>query len=233
MLKKKNQPYRNRLKTVRVDTIGIGHNLGLHLRDQDFPVEFVNVSLPCDTQPNLRENDPAKRFVNDKARFYQYLADLFEHDEVDGLLDEETIAQLLDLQYEIDSRGRMKIESKDDARARRGGSPDRAEALMLAFGAPRKSTRGPYFDREYSRMYADKGLSTDQIADKLDLFPDEVLEAIKGRPHDDLAHIRSLLETICPGCNRVISMDDERSSSMGHVWHRKCCSKALLGPDAV
>jgi hypothetical protein len=227
------EPYRSRLKTVRVDTIGIGHNFGLHLRDQNFPVEFVNVSLPCGSQPNLRENDPAKRFVNEKARSYQYVADLFEHDEVDGLLDEETIAQLLDLQYEIDSRGRMKIESKDDARARRGGSPDRAEALMLAFRAPRKSNRGPYFDREYSRMYAEKGLSTDEIADKLDLFHDEVKEAIKGQPHDDLAYIRSRLETICPGCNQVISIDAERSSSMGQVWHRKCCHKAMFGPDAA
>jgi phage terminase large subunit len=224
------EPYRSRLTTVRVDGTGIGHNFGLHLRDQNFPVELVNVGLPCRSQPNLRENDPAKRFANEKARSYQTVADLFEHDEVDGLLDEETIAQLADLQYEIDSRGRVKIESKDDARARRSRSPDRAEALMLAIGARRKSNRGPYFDREYSRMYAADGLSADEIAEKLDLSPNEVKEAIKGEPYDDLAYIRSRLETKCPGCNLIISIDAERSSFMGKVWHRKCCDKAMFGP---
>lgn len=126
------EPYRSRLTTVRVDGIGIGHSFGLHLRDQKFPVELVKVGLPCRSQPKLRENDPKKRFANEKARLYQNVADAFERDEIDGLRDEETIAQLADLQYEIDSRGRLKIESKDDARARRSASPDRAEALMLA-----------------------------------------------------------------------------------------------------
>src|SRR6202041_3420 len=98
---------------------------------------------------------------------------------------------------EYDSRGRLKIESKDDARARRSASPDRAEALMLAIGDRRKSNRGPYFDQEYSRMYADKGFSSSEIADKLDLSPAEVEGFIKGRPRDDLAYLRSRLEPQC------------------------------------
>jgi hypothetical protein len=61
------QPYREHLSSVRVDAIGIGHNFGLHLRDHRFPVELVNVSRPCNSQSQLRENDPARRFANDKA----------------------------------------------------------------------------------------------------------------------------------------------------------------------
>lgn len=38
--------------------------------------------------------------------------------------------------YEFDSQGRMKIESKEQARARGVPSPDRAEALMLHPGQP-------------------------------------------------------------------------------------------------
>ena len=68
--------FRSRLCLVNVDSIGIGHNFALHLRDERFPVEMVNVSLPCQSKPNLRENDPAKRFVNQKAFAYQSLADL-------------------------------------------------------------------------------------------------------------------------------------------------------------
>ena len=56
------------------------------------------------------------------------------HDQVQGLTDETTIGQLAGLLYEIDSQGRMKIESKEKARERGVRSPDRAEALMLALG---------------------------------------------------------------------------------------------------
>ncbi len=127
--------FRSRLSIVRVDAIGIGHNFGLHLRDCRFPVEMVNVGMPCESEPQRRENDPARRFVNQKACFYQALADAFERDQVQGLIDEETIGQLAALLYEIDSLGRIRIEAKDKARARGVPSPDRADALMLAIAA--------------------------------------------------------------------------------------------------
>jgi phage terminase large subunit len=129
-------PYRERLRSVRVDAIGMGHNFGLHLRDQRFPVELVNVGRVCESRPERRENDPAGRFVNLKAQYYQELADAFERDEIHGLTDDITIGQLAGLLYEIDSHGRIKIESKESARARGVPSPDRAEALMLALGKP-------------------------------------------------------------------------------------------------
>jgi hypothetical protein len=129
-------PHRERLTLVRVDAIGIGHNFGLHLRDQGFKVDLVNVAQPCESKPELDSHDPAARFANEKARLYQNLADAFEHDQVEGLSDDETIAQLSRLLFEIDSRGRVKIESKESAAQRGEPSPDRAEALMLALGEP-------------------------------------------------------------------------------------------------
>lgn len=129
--------YRSRLSIVRVDSIGIGHNFALHLRvDCRFPVEAVNVAMACESQPNLGENDPARRFPNLKACYYQALADAFEHDQIEGLTDEATIGQLAGLLTEFDSHGRMKIESKEDARKRGVPSPDRADALMLALCKP-------------------------------------------------------------------------------------------------
>jgi hypothetical protein len=122
-----------------VDSIGIGYNFGLHLRDHRFPVELVNVGLPCESRPAWGEKDPAKRFANEKARLYQRLADAFERDEIDGLTDAVTIGQLANIQAEIDSSGRMKVESKESARKRGVPSPDRAEALMLAVGKPRSA----------------------------------------------------------------------------------------------
>lgn len=59
-----------------------------------------------------------------------------ERDQIEGLTDEATIGQLAGLLYEIDSQGSIKIESKEQARARGVPSPDRAEALMLALCKP-------------------------------------------------------------------------------------------------
>jgi phage terminase large subunit len=128
--------YRSRLSIIRVDAIGVGHNFALHLRDHRFQVELINVGKPCESKPNLGDSDPARRFVNLKAAFYSSLADALERDQVDGLTDEETIGQLASILYEIDSHGRMKIESKEDARKRGVRSPDRADALMLALSRP-------------------------------------------------------------------------------------------------
>ncbi len=109
-------PYLQRLTTVRVDAIGIGHNFGLYLKKTGFPVDLVNVAVPCENKPELREQNPNSRFTNEKARFYQNLADGFERDEIDGLTDDETIGQLAGIRYEVDGRGRIKIEPKERAR---------------------------------------------------------------------------------------------------------------------
>lgn len=129
-------PYRNRLRSVRVDATGIGHNFGLHLQDERFPVERILVGRPCQSSPQMGEDDPARRFVNLKAQYYQVLADALERDEVHGLRDDLTIGQLAGIIYEVDSHGRTKIESKETARARGIPSPDRADALMLALCKP-------------------------------------------------------------------------------------------------
>ncbi len=130
------RPYQGRFATVRIDADGVGYNFGLHLRDQGFPVQMVRVGVPVEENPSMQMEDPARRFVNRKAQYYQTLADLLERDGVDGLVDETTIDQLATIQYELDSRGRMRIEPKEKARARGVVSPDRAEALMLALGEP-------------------------------------------------------------------------------------------------
>ena len=143
--------YRERLRSVRVDAIGMGHNFGLHLRDERFPVELVNVGMACESRPEWPENDPAGRFVNLKAQYYQELADAFERNEVQGLRDDVTIGQLTGILYEVDSHGRIKIESKESARARGIPSPDRAEALMLALCKPPQKYEW-YSIRDFQRL---------------------------------------------------------------------------------
>jgi phage terminase large subunit len=128
--------FRRRLSVVSVDSIGVAYNFGLHLRDCRFVVDMTNVATACESESQLGEQDPSRRFVNLKAQFYQGLADAFERDQIEGLVDETTIGQLAGILYEFDSHGRIKIESKESARPRGLPSPDRADALMLAMSRP-------------------------------------------------------------------------------------------------
>jgi hypothetical protein len=178
----------------------------------------------------LGENDPSKRFANEKARLYQNLADVFERTGLDGLSDEMTIGQLADIRYEIDSRGRMRIESKQKARSRRRASPDRAEALMLAIGKPREQTL--WLDQGLAGIYHREGWSEEAIADKLEATPEEVNSWIREAAEREAARNRSRFEPDCAGCHQIIEINTGRSSIMGKVYHDKCARKAMFGPYA-
>ena len=117
-------PYKARLRTVRVDSIGIGYNFGLHLQDQRFPVELVNVGQAAYN---------AARFANAKAEYYWGLRERLESGELAALTDDHTISQLGTIRWKATPQGKIAIESKDEMRSRGVKSPDRADALMLAF----------------------------------------------------------------------------------------------------
>jgi hypothetical protein len=74
-----------------------------------------------------------ERFANLKAEPYWGLRECFEKGEVGGLKDEQAISQLATIRYSYNPRGQLLIESKEDARKRGIKSPDRAEAMMLAY----------------------------------------------------------------------------------------------------
>src|SRR5262245_7898082 len=120
-------PYRQRLDAVNVDAAGIGYYLAKHLQDLGYPVRPVNVGE--------RATD-RERYANLKAQFYWGLRQRFQAGEVAGLTDERTIGQLAGIRYRHTARGQVEIERKEDARKRGVKSPDRAEAVMLAFARP-------------------------------------------------------------------------------------------------
>jgi hypothetical protein len=74
-----------------------------------------------------------ERFVNARAEDFWTLRERFEQGEVDIDPDDDKLAaQLGSIKWGIDSRGRIKIESKDDMRKRGLPSPDRADAMAIA-----------------------------------------------------------------------------------------------------
>src|SRR6266478_4425104 len=116
-------PYQARLGLVNVDAAGIGWYMAQHLAEY-FRVQAINVGQAA---------TDSERFVNLKAELYWGVRMRFESCDVAGLMDEKTIAQLASIRYQHNARGQVVIESKEEARKRGVRSPDRAEAVMLAF----------------------------------------------------------------------------------------------------
>lgn len=123
-------PFKDSLETVNVDRVGIGEYMAKHIADCGYRVREINVGE--------RSGSPAK-YVNLKAELYWGLRMRAEAGDIAGLTDERTIAQLTGIRYSHNARGQIVIESKDDARKRGVKSPDRAEAVMLAFAKVRNA----------------------------------------------------------------------------------------------
>lgn len=87
-------------------------------------------------------------FVNLRAEAYWGLRERFQEGQMDlDPSDEDLAAELADLRFKRTSRGQIQVESKEDMRRRGKPSPDRADAVMLAFCDPnvtRKKTRATW-----------------------------------------------------------------------------------------
>lgn len=121
------RPYKDRLREINYDHTGVGAY---------FAADFSSLGFRHVNGVNVGEatNHP-ERFRNLKAQFYWGLRERFQEGQVSGLTDEVMLGQLATVRYQINPRGLIEIESKEDARKRGVKSPDRAEALMLAFAA--------------------------------------------------------------------------------------------------
>lgn len=125
MLKDAAAPWAGRLGGVKVDKIGVGAYFAHALSDAGLDVADVNVALPASDK---------ERFVNLRAEYYWGLRERFESGEVSLPDDDTLVAQLSSVRYfHKGTTGQTQIESKEDARKRGVKSPDRADALMLAF----------------------------------------------------------------------------------------------------
>jgi hypothetical protein len=113
---------------VKIDKIGIG--AGILDRANEQGEGFVGVNV------GIKPNDEEK-FLNFRAEAYWHLRELFETGNIDlDPNDAETAAEIVSLRYKRTSKGQIQIESKDSSRRRGVASPNRAEAIMLAFCDP-------------------------------------------------------------------------------------------------
>lgn len=136
---------------VKIDATGIGWALAGRLRELSsrhnrssrettHSAEVVRVNFGESPSPGNE-----KRFLNRRAEIYWTVGrelsrlGLWDLTEVD----DHVIHELTASRYEIlDSKGKVKVEPKKQVIQRLGASPDRAEALLLAFYTPIRRAGG-------------------------------------------------------------------------------------------
>ena len=113
-----------------IDEIGIGAGVLDRLREvtREQTPRCRLVGLNSGERPNDTE-----QFANARAEWWWGLRERFEAGDIAIPDDDELAAQLTALKFRYTSRGQVLIESKEDMRKRGLASPDRADALMLAF----------------------------------------------------------------------------------------------------
>ena len=117
---------------VYVDEIGVGAGVVDRLRELGHRVRGINVSHKA-RQDGL--------FVNLRAEGYWTLRERFTSGRISIPADNQLVGELAALRYGYDSQGRIQMEGKDAMRQRGLPSPDKADALMLAFLAPNSRMR--------------------------------------------------------------------------------------------
>lgn len=140
---------------IKVDAIGIGAGVVDRLREQGYPVVPVNVSAaPLNTE----------LFMNLRAEIWWNLREYLDpNNKINVILtnDEELFADLAAMQFKYNSKGKIQIEEKEEMKKRIQRSPDRGDAVAIAFSNAMNLADLWYPDEAVTRrfgQYAYKGL---------------------------------------------------------------------------
>lgn len=108
----------------KIDTVGIGAGVYDRLKEQNYPVaEVIGGEKPDDTE----------HFYNRRAENHWGFRERLESGNIDLPNDPELISQLAGIKYTIMSDRRVKVETKEDMKKRGMKSPDKADAVIMAF----------------------------------------------------------------------------------------------------
>ncbi|MCI0879720.1 MAG: hypothetical protein J4N78_12635 [Chloroflexi bacterium] len=110
-----------------IDEIGVGAGVVDRLREMGYGVRGINVA---------KRAGHDELFANRRAEGFWHLRELFATGRIAIPSDNQLMGELAALRYSYDSQGRLLMESKDSMRQRGLPSPDKADALMLAFLEP-------------------------------------------------------------------------------------------------
>lgn len=119
---------------IAVDVIGIGAGVVDRLRELEYNVQAVNVAESTDQKDSSLE----LKFVNLRSQIWWALREALDPQGGIKLAippDDLLIGDLTAPQWEVNSSGKIKVESKDSIKSRLGRSPDSADGVGLAYHA--------------------------------------------------------------------------------------------------
>lgn len=115
---------------LKIDVIGIGAGVVDRVKEQGIGAEEINVAD--------RATDP-EQFANLRSELWWNLRERLDPNPVTNPNpvalppDDDLLSDLSGIKYKINSRGQIVVESKEDMKKRLGHSPDRGDAVVLAF----------------------------------------------------------------------------------------------------
>lgn len=112
-----------KVKNLGVDDAGLGGGVTDRLKEQGVSV------VPCIGGSGARED---RKFVNARAEMWWSLREALIAGDLHLPDDRKLAGDLTNVKFSYDSRGRIKLESKDEIKKRLGRSPDRGDALAIA-----------------------------------------------------------------------------------------------------
>ena len=113
--------------SAHVDGVGVGGGVVDGLVEQGAPVE--------DMQAGAAASDP-DRYVNARSEWYWNLRTALQRDEVDLPESSALWKQAVSVRWAVDSRGRIRVETKEEMAKRGVPSPDHLDAVVLALAEP-------------------------------------------------------------------------------------------------
>ena len=123
--------------TAIVDTDGLGAGVTDRLREQGYPAEAFHAGAKTDNRDRSRELG----FVNVRAAAWWNLRELLDPAfgaTIELPPDDTLLSDLCAPHWKVASNSRIQIEPKDEIKKRLGRSTDAADAVVMAFWAPRE-----------------------------------------------------------------------------------------------
>jgi hypothetical protein len=121
------------------DIIGIGSGVHDRLCEIQGETDWSECNIiPVNVGEAPTDEESKKKFFNLRAQVLWYLRELFKpdingHSQISIPNDPDLKKQLEEIRYKYSSERKIKIEAKDEMKKRLGISPDKSDALALAF----------------------------------------------------------------------------------------------------
>ena len=127
------------VKNIHVDEVGMGAAVVDRIAELNKNKEITDISA---TGVNGgKKADNPERCFNLRTQMFEGLKQRFFDGEISIPDDPELISQLAAITYSFNSRMQLQIQSKQQIRDSGRQSPDKADALALAFTAPTNKTQ--------------------------------------------------------------------------------------------